>query len=164
MRLSTVKFCIGFTRENITNVIFSFMEHGRAEYMNLFSAMDFFAKLWVCILMQYCKPLILFPSCTKGMHYLHMEAPVKVIHRDLKSRNGRWLYLLILLFYYSSPAHKTSMVPYMNRCWSTLYCENIVTLNKYQNLYVISCLVFYCVSLTQDGDNCIAYVFCFFLR
>ncbi|XP_052530558.1 mitogen-activated protein kinase kinase kinase 20 isoform X2 [Tympanuchus pallidicinctus] len=23
----------------------------------------------------------------KGMHYLHMEAPVKVIHRDLKSRN-----------------------------------------------------------------------------
>ncbi|NXG46114.1 M3K20 kinase, partial [Psilopogon haemacephalus] len=25
----------------------------------------------------------------KGMHYLHMEAPVKVIHRDLKSRNGK---------------------------------------------------------------------------
>lgn len=24
-----------------------------------------------------------------GMHYLHMEAPVKVIHRDLKSRNGK---------------------------------------------------------------------------
>uniref|UniRef100_A0AAY5EXC8 Protein kinase domain-containing protein n=1 Tax=Electrophorus electricus TaxID=8005 RepID=A0AAY5EXC8_ELEEL len=24
----------------------------------------------------------------KGMHYLHAEAPVKVIHRDLKSRNG----------------------------------------------------------------------------
>lgn len=23
-----------------------------------------------------------------GMHYLHAEAPVKVIHRDLKSRNG----------------------------------------------------------------------------
>uniref|UniRef100_A0ACB8G0R7 Uncharacterized protein n=1 Tax=Sphaerodactylus townsendi TaxID=933632 RepID=A0ACB8G0R7_9SAUR len=23
----------------------------------------------------------------KGMHYLHLEAPVKVIHRDLKSRN-----------------------------------------------------------------------------
>ncbi|MBN3282311.1 M3K20 kinase, partial [Polyodon spathula] len=23
----------------------------------------------------------------KGMHYLHMEAPVRVIHRDLKSRN-----------------------------------------------------------------------------
>ncbi|XP_020666627.2 mitogen-activated protein kinase kinase kinase 20 isoform X1 [Pogona vitticeps] len=23
----------------------------------------------------------------KGMHYLHMEAPIKVIHRDLKSRN-----------------------------------------------------------------------------
>lgn len=23
-----------------------------------------------------------------GMHYLHMEAPIRVIHRDLKSRNG----------------------------------------------------------------------------
>ncbi|XP_015417312.1 PREDICTED: mitogen-activated protein kinase kinase kinase MLT [Myotis davidii] len=29
----------------------------------------------------------------KGMHYLHMEAPVKVIHRDLKSRNGRVEYI-----------------------------------------------------------------------
>lgn len=28
-----------------------------------------------------------------GMHYLHAEAPVKVIHRDLKSRNG-WLLKL----------------------------------------------------------------------
>ncbi|KAF7222758.1 serine/threonine-protein kinase 26-like, partial [Nothobranchius furzeri] len=25
----------------------------------------------------------------KGIHYLHAEAPVKVIHRDLKSRNGK---------------------------------------------------------------------------
>lgn len=28
-----------------------------------------------------------------GMHYLHAEAPVKVIHRDLKSRNGSFLKL-----------------------------------------------------------------------
>lgn len=28
-----------------------------------------------------------------GMHYLHSEAPVKVIHRDLKSRNGRRVLL-----------------------------------------------------------------------
>uniref|UniRef100_A0A3B3VP68 Mitogen-activated protein kinase kinase kinase 20 n=1 Tax=Poecilia latipinna TaxID=48699 RepID=A0A3B3VP68_9TELE len=27
----------------------------------------------------------------KGMHYLHAEAPVKVIHRDLKSRNGNMI-------------------------------------------------------------------------
>lgn len=35
------------------------------------------------------------------MHYLHMEAPVKVIHRDLKSRNGKvailWNDLHLLL-------------------------------------------------------------------
>uniref|UniRef100_A0A8C1KEE7 Sterile alpha motif and leucine zipper containing kinase AZK n=1 Tax=Cyprinus carpio TaxID=7962 RepID=A0A8C1KEE7_CYPCA len=29
----------------------------------------------------------------KGMHYLHAEAPVKVIHRDLKSRNGMFPFL-----------------------------------------------------------------------
>ncbi len=28
----------------------------------------------------------LFPS--QGMNYLHYEAPIPVIHRDLKSRNG----------------------------------------------------------------------------
>ena len=26
----------------------------------------------------------------KGMNYLHNEAPISVIHRDLKSSNGRW--------------------------------------------------------------------------
>jgi hypothetical protein len=25
------------------------------------------------------------------MNYLHAEAPVKVIHRDLKSKNGKWI-------------------------------------------------------------------------
>ena len=35
-----------------------------------------------------------FPSL--GMHYLHAEAPVKVIHRDLKSRNGERSQTLLL--------------------------------------------------------------------
>lgn len=49
-----------------------------------------------------------------GMHYLHAEAPVKVIHRDLKSRNGsllqpRWFavkfpFFLNFLFIYFCPA------------------------------------------------------------
>ncbi len=26
------------------------------------------------------------------MNYLHDEAPVKVIHRDLKSKNGKYMY------------------------------------------------------------------------
>ncbi|NWS70434.1 M3K20 kinase, partial [Crotophaga sulcirostris] len=34
----------------------------------------------------------------KGMHYLHMEAPVKVIHRDLKSRNGSNICLFLTYF------------------------------------------------------------------
>uniref|UniRef100_A0A3Q3KC56 Protein kinase domain-containing protein n=1 Tax=Monopterus albus TaxID=43700 RepID=A0A3Q3KC56_MONAL len=38
----------------------------------------------------------------KGIHYLHAEAPVKVIHRDLKSRNvqahGSFCVLLVVLF------------------------------------------------------------------
>lgn len=50
--------------------------------------------------MHYHDPLTLF-LLTKGMHYLHMEAPVKVIHRDLKSRNGELAHLSVLLFYLS---------------------------------------------------------------
>uniref|UniRef100_A0A3Q2GPN7 Mitogen-activated protein kinase kinase kinase 20 n=1 Tax=Cyprinodon variegatus TaxID=28743 RepID=A0A3Q2GPN7_CYPVA len=34
----------------------------------------------------------------KGMHYLHAEAPVKVIHRDLKSRNGNMILYLASKF------------------------------------------------------------------
>lgn len=34
----------------------------------------------------FCQLLML--DFLTGMHYLHAEAPVKVIHRDLKSRNG----------------------------------------------------------------------------
>lgn len=36
-----------------------------------------------------CPPLCLTVILvSSGLHYLHAEAPVKVIHRDLKSRNG----------------------------------------------------------------------------
>lgn len=107
MRWSTAEFRIGLAREAATNVGrggSSFVEHGRAEHMGVFSAVDFFAKSWTFLLMWCCKPLILFPSCTKGMHYLHMEAPVKVIHRDLKSRNGKWSHRLTLLLYHNSLA------------------------------------------------------------
>lgn len=33
-----------------------------------------------------------FFSCHVGMNYLHYEAPVTVIHRDLKSKNGKQNY------------------------------------------------------------------------
>lgn len=38
---------------------------------------------------RFCEALML--DYLPGMHYLHAEAPVKVIHRDLKSRNGLFL-------------------------------------------------------------------------
>lgn len=47
MRQSTVKFCTDLAGETVTNVDIggsSFMEHGRAEHMGIFSAVDFFAK------------------------------------------------------------------------------------------------------------------------
>lgn len=34
-----------------------------------------------------------------GMHYLHSEAPIKVIHRDLKSRNGKIFHLQSCHYY-----------------------------------------------------------------
>lgn len=122
--------------ETVTNVDIggsSFMEHGRAEHMGIFSAVDCFAKFWMFLLMQYCKPLIFFPSCTKGMHYLHMEAPVKVIHRDLKSRNGKWPHRLTLLLYHSSlaPAWRfpwfcSSWLVY-TLPWKHFHCQQIST-------------------------------------
>lgn len=42
-------------------------------------------KAYVVLNYNYSHFLSLF---TVGIHYLHAEAPVKVIHRDLKSRNG----------------------------------------------------------------------------
>ena len=34
--------------------------------------------------------------CLLGMNYLHYEAPIPVIHRDLKSRNGMTLLIIII--------------------------------------------------------------------
>lgn len=34
-----------------------------------------------------------------GLHYLHSEAPIKVIHRDLKSRNGKIFHLQSCHYY-----------------------------------------------------------------
>lgn len=45
------------------------------------------------ILMYYLRQKMLPNIClifSLGMHYLHKEAPVKVIHRDLKSKNGNF--------------------------------------------------------------------------
>ena len=34
----------------------------------------------------------------KGMHYLHVEAPIPLIHRDLKSNNSKYSFLSLLSF------------------------------------------------------------------
>lgn len=44
-----------------------------------------------------------------GMHYLHAEAPVKVIHRDLKSRNGNAWWLKLDFLNFCTSKHKLSI-------------------------------------------------------
>lgn len=56
------------------------------------------------------------------MHYLHMEAPVKVIHRDLKSRNGNVVMFLFYLFYFKThaPVYRNSImlpIPFVTCCF-----------------------------------------------
>lgn len=45
---------------------FSVIKHGRAEQIELFPTMHFFAQLWVVTQMQHYNPLTLFPSLRKG--------------------------------------------------------------------------------------------------
>lgn len=58
-------------------------------------------ETWLQIRDGPAQPNWIVPLFCVGMHYLHMEAPVKVIHRDLKSRNGKvakhWNALHLLL-------------------------------------------------------------------
>lgn len=54
-----------------------------------------------------------------GMHYLHGEAPVKVIHRDLKSRNGNW----------SKPQSNLFFKPYAYCTYSTYVHGNMASLH-----------------------------------
>ena len=40
-----------------------------------------------------CGLKLKYMVCFSGINYLHKEAPVKVIHRDLKSKNGKYIYI-----------------------------------------------------------------------
>ena len=65
----------------------------------------------LCLLLEYCRggslsrvlcgrklpPSIVVDWATKianGMHYLHSEAPINLLHRDLKSSNGKYINAL----------------------------------------------------------------------
>lgn len=62
-----------------------------------------------------------------GMHYLHAEAPVKVIHRDLKSRNGLFLKLLLFLMkiYTNNPRFSLLFVCLL----AILVCQYFISLS-----------------------------------
>lgn len=53
-------------------------------YATIFTLMHYFR--------QWMLSNIIYFIFYLGMHYLHKEAPVKVIHRDLKSKNGNLLH------------------------------------------------------------------------
>lgn len=95
----------------------------------------------------------------KGMHYLHMEAPVKVIHRDLKSRNGN----VVISFYFTH-----FIIKYMHLCIEIsiilIFCSQLFWLTadimkifplliNVKILYIISrgCIVFHCINSTERG-------------
>lgn len=104
-----MRSCISLAKDIVTNVDicdFSFITHGRAEHTDLFSWYGFLSGLTDAVPLTTNALSLL----TKGMHYLHMEAPVKVIHRDLKSRNGELAHLSVSLSHRSphGPADKAS--------------------------------------------------------
>lgn len=62
------------------------------------SLVKIFLKIKVCAVKETLSGCLHDLFFCAGMHYLHAEAPLKVIHRDLKSRNGElpavmWLML-----------------------------------------------------------------------
>ena len=67
-----------FTEYAVNGSLYAFLQHPRCYEMLYFEH-----------ILQWAKEIAL------GMNYLHEEAPIKVIHRDLKSKNG-WLKSLDL--------------------------------------------------------------------
>ena len=63
------------------SIITEYAEYGSLH--NFIRDHDLYEEFGLGLILQWAHDIAL------GMNYLHYEAPVKIIHRDLKSNNGK---------------------------------------------------------------------------
>lgn len=76
------------SRESSFCIVTEYAEHGS---LNEFIRQhDIYDEFGLGLILNWAHDIAL------GMNYLHSEAPMKIIHRDLKSNNGEYITIKII--------------------------------------------------------------------